>query len=181
MSNAAYIELPSSKTRGHVCKFLLITPQLLTACKESSRSSHLCGLDYTILHATPESSSVVARIMHVTGRRAMLLRRIAIKHVLNMVKLRLLAGTRVNSRHLATLHGCLLNYQLKGPCSACDCNQVGSSDNDIGCEKGFSPKEGLIVPVYPDEQSRLERIWCMHHKQVWARSVTSPMTHTGLP
>jgi len=115
------------------------------------------------LHHSAEFSSVVARIMHVTGCRAKLLRRIWKNNVLDMVNMRLLAGTRVNSRHLATLHGHLLNYQLQRPCSACDCTQVGSSDNDIGCQERFSLRKGLNL--CPDEQSKLERIWCMHHKQ----------------
>lgn len=135
MSDVAYIELPSSKTRGHVCEVLGNNTSPSSNCFQHG--------DRTASDAPcvqPKPSFVWPWLQHSActcnasdTSQSKIAETTLKKYVLDMVNMRLLAGTRVNSRHLATLHGCLLNYQLKRPCSACGCNQVGFSDNDMSC------------------------------------------------
>ena len=99
-------------------------------------SSHVCCRCYTMLHATSKPSCFVVRILHVTDRRAKSLRRTWKNMCLIWSTMRLLAGTCVNSRHLATLHDCLLNNQPQRHCSACDCNV-----DDTDCQRRFSLKK----------------------------------------
>jgi len=110
-------------------------------------SSQACGRCRNFLHATLESSSVVVRIT-LQARRAKLLRRAFewLYICLMWSTMRLMAGTRVNSRHeqhltTLTLHDCLLNNQLQRPCSACYCNQVSSLDNDTHSQERCSLKK----------------------------------------